>query len=203
MSFDFFRKEVTHLFDSRFSLPALPAQAYGLKSHVIFRAKNALGAKNFQVTVGDQKIDLVATVSGSELLVKNKLAAAKPKIMLRLSEDNIADALTAKVDSAIYAVAKKLCQDHTVSSKSSPLISGCTVNNFDASSAYDGYKLHLKLRFRQPFMNPFVSGLEKECFLIGQVLDTDCELIKFLGRTNEDRNELVNPFGSRIPRPTK
>jgi hypothetical protein len=197
MSYDFFRKERPEVFEKRFSVPTLATEAYGLKSHVIFEAKGALKPKHFRISLEKQGIDLTATVSGSELLVTNKIIGDKPKITLRLSEANMADALKARNEkSVIYLVAAKLCKDHATSSASSPLISGCIQDNFAASKSYDGYKLCLKLLFRQPFVNPFVSGLEKEYFLIGQVLDTDCTSIQFFGRTNQNINELVNPFGS-------
>jgi len=103
-------------------------------------------------------------------------------------------------DTVEYRAIEKLCKDHATCSSSSPLISGCVVNNFAASTAYPGHKLHLELSKSVPVQNPFVSGNEKECFLIGQVLDTDCKLIKYLGTAAEDRSELVNPFGSHLPR---
>lgn len=89
---------------------------------------------------------------------------------------------------------------HANSSSYSLLVSGCTVNNFVASSAYPGHKLHLTLRARVPVPNPFASGNEREVFLVGQVLDTDCSLIKYYGQTAENKNEIVNFFGSAIPR---
>jgi len=71
-------------------------------------------------------------------------------------------------------------------------------NNFAASKIYLGHKLCVELKTRKPFGNPFVSGLEKECFLVGTLNDTDCSLIKYFGNTNEELNELVNFFGSKI-----
>lgn len=206
MSYDFFRKERPKVFEKRFSAPTSATEAYRLEFSVIFEANGATKPKYFRISLEKQGIDLTVTVSGSELLVTNN--TNKPirgeKVMLRLSEANMADALKARNEkSMIYLVAAKLCKDHATSSASSPLISGCIQDNFAASKSYDGYKLCLKLPFRQPFANPFVSGLEKEYFLIGQVLDTDCTSIQFLGRTNQNLNELVNPFDSKIPRPER
>lgn len=205
MSFDFFRKERPEVFQSRFTTPTQAANYYCLRSNTIFAAKNFTGTKSFTVTVGGQVRKLEATVQGAELLIRNQAVDPKPPVMLRLSEANMNDALTqnpaGRANSLLYQVAKKLCQDHATSSASSPLISGCIENNFHRSTTYDGFKLHLLLRIRRPFQNPFVSGLEREYFLIGRVLDTDCSSIRFLGRTNESHNELVNPFGSRISRP--
>jgi hypothetical protein len=203
MSYNFYRKERPNIFLERISFPEAPVNAYTLKSSVIFQAKN-VGQKIFQVDVAGKKYNLIAQVSGTELLVTsnpNKLGE-KTK-MLRFSEANVTDILRNNdKDSLYYQIAKKLCKDHATSSASSPLISGCTVNNFGASITYPGYKLHLKLRCRQPFENPFVSGNEKEAFLIGNVAEADCEVIVFLGETSENVNQLVNPSTSRIPRPS-
>ena len=206
MGFDFFRKERPEVFQARFALPTPATNYYALRTNTIFQAKNFALEKRFTVTVGGQVRKLVATVQGTELLIRSQPDDAKPAVTLRLSDANMSDALTqdptGRANSVLYQVAKKLCQDHATSSASSPLVSGCIENNFHRSATYDGFKLHLVLRARRPFQNPFVSGLEREYFLIGRVLDTDCSSIRFLGRTNESRNELVNPFGSRIPRPS-
>lgn len=202
--YDFFRKERPLVFAANFTVPTQDGEAYGLTSHTIFEAKNYAGEKRFTVTVGGKQKKLIATVLGQEILITSQTGDMTP---LRLSEATFHDTLTllpaeARANSILYQVAKKLCQDHATSSASSPLISGTIVNNFDKSLAYDGFKIHLLLRHRQPFVNPFASGLEKEYFLIGRVLDTDCVLIRFLGRTQESKNELVNFFGSQIPRPS-
>jgi hypothetical protein len=203
MSYDFYRKERPNIFLERISLPEAPVNAYTLKSSVIFQAKNA-GQKIFQVDVAGKKYNLIAQASGTELLItSNPNKPGEKTKMLRFSEANMTDILKNNdKDSLNYQIAKKLCKDHATSSASSPLISGCTVNNFGASVTYPGYKLHLKLRSRQPFDNPFVSGNEKEAFLIGKVTDSDCEAIVFLGETSENVNQLVNPSTSKIPRPS-
>ena len=206
MPFEFFRKERPEVFSARFNVPTAVNNWYGLKTNLIFRAKKVVGEKAFSVRVGRQVRQLSASVSGNALVVKSRPNDSRPHVNLRLSEANMHDTLhslprASRADSILYQVAKKLCQDHATSSRSSPFISGCIVDNFNQSRKYDGYKLHLTLKFRQPFENPFVSGLEKEYFLIGSVNNSDCQMIHLYGRTNENINEVVNPPGSKIPRP--
>jgi hypothetical protein len=200
MGFDFFRKERLEVFNRRFTIPSRPDEAYSLKSHIIFEAKNANGEKQISVTFGNKNYAFCVIAYSSRLFVLNKTNKATGFSLSETEMDNI---LTARQNSLEYAVAAQLCKDHTNASLKSPLISGCIVNNFAMSQSYDGYKLHLRLRLRKPFRNPFVSGLEKEYFLIRRVLDTECEIIHFLGRTGEHVNEIVNPYGSIIPRPAR
>jgi len=207
MPYDFYRKERPQIFEARFKTPSSTENWYGLKTNTVFQAKKFSGEKRFSVTVAGQQRTLVASVSGNELLIKSQPSDAGPHVILRISEANMHDTLkslpaASRDNSILYQIAKKLCEDHATSSASSPLISGCIVDNFERSRAYDGFKLHVKLKSRQPFENPFVSGLEKEYFLIGKVKDTDCQSIHFFGRTTDrGLNERVNLFGSRIPRP--
>jgi hypothetical protein len=124
-----------------------------------------------------------------------------------IKEDEMAGLIAERSDAVKsktirHQVALFLCKNHATSSAQSPLISGCIVNNFDKSLKYQGHKLHLDLKDRTPFQNPFVSGLEKEYFLIGQVKDADCKVIKYYGKTDESLDLLVNPAGSLIPRPS-
>ncbi|MEP3478790.1 MAG: hypothetical protein ABJZ55_06055 [Fuerstiella sp.] len=208
MPHDFYRKERPSVFEDRFSVPSTSAPFYGLKTAVVFEAKNFTGEKRFSVTVAGAKRMLIATVAGDGffLLIKSQAKDVKPHVNFAMTDANMHDTLkslprTEQANSILYQVAKKLCVDHATSSKSSPLISGCIVNNFAKSSAYDGFKLHLKLKHRQPFENPFASGNEKEYFLIGRVTDGDCKSINFYGRTNESKNHIVRSPGSRIPDP--
>lgn len=208
MPHDFYRKERPAIFTDRFSVPSASEPYYGLKKAVVFEAKNFSGEKRFSVTVAGEKRLLVATVAGDGffLVIKSQVNDARPHVNLAMTDANMHDTLkslshTERPNSILYQVAKKLCIDHATSSKSSPLISGCIVNNFEKSSTYDGFKLHLKLKHRQPFENPFVSGNEKEYFLIGRVTDGDCKIIHFYGRTNENKNHIVRSPGSRIPDP--
>lgn len=197
MSFDFFRKERPAVFEERFKAPAPPATAWSLKSRLIFQAKNYSGSKKFKIKVAGVDYSLDVTVQGTEIFVKKQVGQPGPNTSLRISEGNLADALDHPNESSLlYNVARKLAKDHATSSASSPLISGCNVDNFQASKTYTGNKLCIKLRIRQPVKNPFVSGLEKEYFLIGQVLDTDCESILYFGSTDETLNETVNPVTS-------
>lgn len=206
MPYDFYRKERPEIFQARFRTPSVAENWYGLKTNTVFQAKKFAGEKHFSVTASGQQRKLIASVSGNELLIRSQLSDARPHINLRISEANMHDTLkslpvASRDNSLLYQIAKKLCKDHATSSASSPLISGCIVDNFERSRNYDGFKLHVKLKFRKPFENPFVSGLEKEYFLIGEVKDIDCQIIHFFGRTNQNLNEIVNPFGSKIPRP--
>lgn len=194
----FFRKERPNIFAERFSAPTPPANAWTLKSNTIFKAKSNL--KSFNVTFKQKPVKVTCHVVGTNLQLSIP-GTAKPII---IAEDAIATILESKkVDDLLYLAMKKICQDHATSSMSSPLISGCTVDNFDASKTYPGHKLCLELKNRKPFANPFVSGLEKECFLVGKVDDLDCKLIKYFGKTDEDFNEIVNFFGSKIQHPPR
>jgi len=199
---DFFRKERDDVFKTRIAAPTPPTNAWRLKSSVIFQAKNYNGAKNTTVSVGDATIAVSCTVSGPRLTIKR---TDKPLFSLVITEAEMGPILARREasdkDTLEYRVLEMLFKQHATSSSTSLLISGCAVNNFAASLAYPGHKLHLELKARVPVANPFVSGNEKEVFLVGQVLDTDCSLIKYYGQTAENKNELVNPFGSFIPRP--
>jgi len=199
----FFRKERPHIFEQRFRRPAgnSPCQ---LRGNLVFQAKNASGQKTFRVRVGSRDYDLVATVSGTDLIIQNQRAnpTAALSINRRLTEADMARATRSQLgDAVMHAAVKKLCQDHATSSAHSPLISGTIVDNFAASRTYPGDKLSIELNFRQPFGNPWASGNEREHFLIGSVSSADCRIIKYYGRTDESLNEIVRLPGSRIPRP--
>jgi hypothetical protein len=181
MSYPFYRKERPEVFEARFT-PATAKDPCVLKSTKIFEAKNVGGEKRFIVTVDGKQRKLIATVDGCTLLVNNQPGDA-PAVKWKYTEADMLAALTGKTadekeKSLPYQVAKKLCSDHATSSKSSHFISGCVKDNFSQSITYDGFKLHLELGARQPFQNPFASGLEAEYFLIGQVLDSECEKIE-------------------------
>jgi hypothetical protein len=199
---DFFRKERDDVFKTRIATPTPPTNAWSLKSSIIFQAKNYNGAKSTTVQVGDAAVAVTCTVNGSSVTIKR---ADKPLFSLVITEAEMAPILARREvnekDTLEYRVLEMLFKQHATSSSNSLLISGCTVNNFAASSAYAGHKLHLALKARTPVVNPFASGNEKEVFLVGQVLDSDCSLIKYYGQTAENKNELVNGFGSFIPRP--
>lgn len=199
---DFFRKERDDVFKMRIAAPTPPMNAWRLRSSVIFQAKNYNGAKNATIRVGDAAIAITCTVSGSRLTIKR---TDRPLYSLVITEAEMGPILArreaSEKDTLEYRVLEMLFKQHAKASSTSLLISGCTVNNFAASMAYPGHKLHLELKTRVPVPNPFVSGNEKEVFLVGQVLDADCQLIKYYGQTAENKNELVNAFGSFIPRP--
>lgn len=185
----FYRKERPEIFNSRFSAPTQALNAWTLKSHKIFEAKQ----KTKIVTVQSKRI--TCTVQGTNILLQGL-----PKT-ITVTENSIADLLKSKSNDIENLVIRQICKDHATSSRSSILISGCVENNFAASRSYPGHKLCTELKTRKPFANPYASGLEKEYFLIGTLNDTDCSLIKYFGKTNEELNQLVNFFGSKIPRP--
>lgn len=187
----FYRKERPEIFNSRFSAPSQLLNAWTLKSHIIFEAKQ----KSKVVTVQSKMI--TCTVQGTNIQLSG---LSKP---ITIPENDIADLVKSKSNDIECLVVKQICKDHATSSRSSILISGCVENNFAASKTYPGHKLCVELKNRKPFGNPFASGLEKEYFLVGTLSDTDCSLIKYFGNTNEELNELVNFFGSRISRPTR
>ena len=182
----FYRKERREIFNSRFSAPSQLLNAWTLKSHTVFEAKR----KSKVVTVQSKMI--TCNVQGANIRL---LGLSKPITIL---EQNIADLLKSKSNDIECLVVRQICKDHATSSRSSILISGCVENNFAASKTYPGHKLCVELKTRKPFGNPFGSGLEKECFLVGTLNDTDCSLIKYFGNTKEELNELVNFFGSKI-----
>ena len=185
----FYRKESPAIFAQRFSKPAPPSNAWSLKSNLVFDSKQ----KAKIVTVKSKRIS--CSVMGSAIQLSG---FGKPKIIF---EKDIAAFLAEKSDDVVYLALKQICKDHATSSRSSILISGCVEDNFSASTTYPGHKLCVKLKTRTPFANPFVSGLEKENFLVGSLSDTECDLIKYFGETKEELNEVVNFFGSGIARP--
>lgn len=197
--FDFFRKESPRNFGARFSRPATDECA--LSSQLVFQASNADGIKRFTIRFGGQSITLKATVANDcKLRVQNDERTPTPRVNLTLTEADLAEALaTSALDAderpISYWVARQLCIDHAASSRSSPFISGCPTNNFSRATAYEGYKFHIQLRSRQPFINPFLSGRENECFLIGRVSQIECAEIRFLGTTQEEGIDVVvDPF---------
>ena len=200
----FFRKERPEIFLERFSEPTLPTNAWSLKSHTIFKAKSA--QKKFTVNLKGKYIQINCVVEGTNLKLTYIDGSQKTAL---IQEKEIGALLKIKKESDdIKSLAvKNLCQTHATSSKSSPLISGCVENNFKASKGYEGYKLCLELKIREPFANPFVSGNEKEYFLVGKVEDLDCKLIKYLGKDSkngsEEKNKIVNFFGSKIVHPSE
>lgn len=196
--YDFFRKERVDVFTTRFSPPRPPTNAWTLRDQLIFQAKGYNLRRTLWIKHKGRNRELTISVIGS-WIVANLLGA---KIYF-IQEPQAAGILKKRNKKSVrYLVLSKLCEIHATSSRQSPLISGCAVDNFRASRRYPGCKLHLLLKHRGPFANPYVSGNEKEYFLIGQVHANDCEIIHYLGRTGETKNEIVNFPGSRIPRPT-
>lgn len=199
----FFRKERTTVFDERFRRPAgnVPCQ---LRGNLIFQAKNVTGTKRFRVRANGQDHDLIARVDGHAVIIQNRRARDTERLTInrRLTEADMARAVRGQLgDAVLHAAAKQLCQDHATSSAHSPFISGTIVNNFASNRTFAGDKLCLELSFRRPFVNPWSSGTEQEYFLIGRVLNTECRLIKYYGRSDENLNEIVRLPGSEIPRP--
>jgi hypothetical protein len=204
---DFFRKERAEGFTTRFTPPAPGANYWQLKGPLIFQAKAYPQGRRMSVKVGGQTILVECKVDFNKLTLRKVVNGAPAGATITILESEMLGLIaersdTAKSDTLKHQSALYLCKNHATSSANSPLISGCNVNNFDKSLTYPGHKLHLELKERTPFQNPYVSGLEKEYFLIGQVKDSDCKVIKYLGKTDEDIDVLVNPFGSQIPRPS-
>lgn len=206
MTYHFFRKERPEVFKATVSVPEGPTAPYKLKSSVIFKAKNADGSKLVTVVLKGRPVKLKVSVQGTKLVIKNADDGAKPAVNTSIEESAIASLLELRrQDTVEYLTLKQLCQTHAKASTSSPFISGCVENNFEASKAYAGFKIHLELNTRQPFKNPFVSGTEKEYFLVGRVSESDCKWIRFLGEVSSTKNEsvsqIVNTSQSDIPRP--
>lgn len=206
MSHDFFRKERRDVFLSRISAPTAERNFYRLRSGTVFQAKNANGAKRFTVTVAGKTLKLKATVSGTTLVITDDTKPNGTPPLLSLTEADMpalqALGLEQKKASLACQVMNRLCADHALASTHSPLISGCVVNNFEASKTYAGERLHLQLKTREPFLNPLASGNEKEAFLIGRIESKECTLIKYLGSTHATGvNEIVREMGSGIPNP--
>jgi hypothetical protein len=202
----FFRKEAPAIFEARFSKPRSPANTWALTSNVVFQAKKYDGTKSFSPTVNGVRRKVQCTVDMNLNLVLQEVSNSGVNVgkPILVSETKMTELLARKkgavgFDTLECQAARMLCSDHTTSSKSSPLISGCIINNFAKSKTYLGHKLHLVLRTRTPFRNPLVSGEEAEYFLIGRVLDTDCAAVTYLGATNEDKNEKVAFIGADRP----
>jgi len=186
----FYRKERTDIFNRRFSVPSRLSNAWTLKSRTVFEAKQKIKA----VTVLKKKI--TCYVQGANILLQG---LSRPITIL---EQDIADLLKlTKPNDIVCQVLKQICKDHTNSSSSSILISGCVKNNFAKSKDYPGHKLCVEVKTRKPFFNPFGSGEENEYFLVGTLNDTDCSLITYFGKTNEELICRVNFFGSQAETP--
>jgi hypothetical protein len=198
---DFYRKESETVFNERFKTLNPQKGSVALNGHLIFQAKNYTGEKIFTVTTarvdgkaGSFKLKCTI-VEGPKLRI---VRCDNPnKLVFEGNEADVAAILNLKRKlkaSLNYEALAKICKDHATSSAHSPLISGCKVDNFRQSTKYPGHKLHLILKTRTPFQNQFASGNEKEYFLIGQVHDTDCKQIKYLGRTMK----VKTPKGEKI-----
>ena len=199
---DFFRKERSEVFVTRFSPPTATQNAWTLKTNLVFQAK-AFGKspKVRVVKVANKSISVKCWAENNTILYLTSPFKGLPG---KITEARMREVLAYKKeqqDTLLYQVAALLCKIHATSSANSLMISGCVVNNFEASKTYAGEKLHLVLKSRTPFTNPFVSGLEKEYFLIGQVVAADCERIEYFGSTNEEKNELVSLASSQVPQP--
>lgn len=194
---DFYRKERREIFLARFSGPVRGIDVWRINSNVIFQAKNQ-SFHNVGVTFnGINAIMRVGLESGNKISIKGWIGKKQLNIVWR--ENDIAVALRSPMLSDEYLIAKALCESHAKSSSQSNFISGCKTNNFKASKSYAGHKLHLQLRDRIPFENPFSSGNEKECFLIGSVLTTDCSGISHLGETLNGNDQNAGLKLSLIP----
>jgi hypothetical protein len=181
----------------RYRRPARPRSGWQLRSNVVFKAKNADGAKVFRVRVDGKTHELVATVEGCVLVVRNRTQrhSERPYINERLTESDMARAVKGELGPFFLAVAERLCTSHEVHSGSSPFISGYATNTF-AGDGHDGCKLHIELSSRKAFINPWSSGDEPEFFLIGTVWSTDCRVIEYHGRGRESISEVVGLPGS-------
>ncbi len=183
---EFYRKERHEIFDKRFKPLASPANGWEQSDEdgVIFKAKGFMGSIQ-NIKVGGK---LVATVQFK--VINNRELYAEPKggDPFTIDESRAQGLLAARerkdpCDTLPHQTLFWLCENHAMFSGKSPFISGCLKNNFDKNTAYAGRKLCLKLKKRQPFLNPFVSGLEAEAFLIGQVTGSECNEIIYLGET--------------------
>ena len=201
MGCDFYRKERPYVFDMRFRRPARPRSGWQLRSNVVFKAKNADGAKFFRVKVDGKTHELVATAEGCVLVIRNRTLrlGERPYINERLTESDMARAIKGELGPFFLAIAERLCTSHEAHSVSSPFISGYAVNTF-AGDPHDGCKLYIALTSRKPFINPWSSGDEPEFFLIGTVWSTDCRAIEYYGRGRETINETVGLPGSDLLR---
>jgi len=201
MGCDFYRKERPYVFDMRFRRPAGNTEGWQLRSNLVFKAKNADGAKAFRVKVDGRTHELVATVEGAVLLIRNRTSrfGERPYVDERLTESDMARAVKGELGPLFLAIAERLCTSHAAHSVSSPFISGYAVDGF-AGDTHDGCKLHVALRSRRPFINPWSTGDEAEFFLIGSLWSADCGVIEYRGRGREHVNEGVGLPGSRLLR---
>ena len=204
---DFFRKERPEIFTSRFNPPSAAANYWQLKGPIIFQAKAYPQGRTMTVQIDGKPVQVECKVDFNKLTVRKMVGNSPTGTAMIIQESDMAGLIADRADATKsntirHQVALFLCKNHATASTHSPLISGTIVNNFDKSLTYPGHKLHLELNERTPFGNPYASGLEKEHFLIGQVKDTDCKVIQYFGKTDEDINVLVNPSGSKIARPS-
>ncbi|WP_157232155.1 hypothetical protein [Hyalangium minutum] len=200
---DFYRKESETVFNERFKTLNSRQGSVGLNGHLIFQAKNYTGEKVFTVTTAKGvtgSIRLKCTVVDGPML---RIVRCDNSNTLVFEGDEVDVAAILNPKSKLrgtlkYEAIAKICKDHATSSAHSPLISGCKTNNFSQNTRYPGRKLHLVLKVRTPFSNPHVSGNEREYFLIGQVHDTDCKQIEYLGRTMKVKNTIKGKTVERI-----
>ncbi len=99
-------------------------------------------------------------------------------------------------DAESFHVLSFLCKAHATSSASSCLISGTVVDNFTTASAYPGRNLKAELINRKPFKNPFVSGKEKEYFLIGEVTKDDISKLTEILSSQKDTSPVQKESNS-------
>ena len=201
MGCDFYRKERPYVFAMRFRRPERSRSGWELRSNVVLKAKNADGAKIFRVKANGRTHELVATVEGCVLVIRNRTTRVGERTYIneRLTESDMARAVKGELGPFFLAVAERLCTSHEAHSVSSPFISGYAVDGF-AGDTHDGCKLHVALRSRRPFINPWSTGDEAEFFLIGSLWSADCRVIEYRGRGREHVNEGVGLPGSRLLR---
>ena len=192
MGCDFYRKERPYVFAMRFRRPERSRSGWELRSNVVLKAKNADGAKIFRVKANGRTHELVATVEGCVLVIRNRTTRVGERTYIneRLTESDMARAVKGELGPFFLAVAERLCTSHEAHSVSSPFISGYARNTF-ADDPHDGCKLHVGLASRKAFINPWSSGDEPEFFLIGTVWSTDCRVIEYYGRGRESVSETV------------
>jgi hypothetical protein len=196
---DFYRKEREDIFLSRFEqnqdrwrLKSIP----NANSAQIFIAKNYNGKKTFSVEVTKG----VKTQVICSIVNRTSIKMEWPKNIKTLTEADIARIVKVKTDKSVeYLALKHMFVTHAKASTESLLISGCVENNFKNSKTYPGRKLCLTLKTRSPIQNPWVSGTEKEYFLVGNVEDIDCEVIKYFGKADEDLDIQIKPAIASVP----
>lgn len=188
---DFYRKERPEIFEDRFKKQ--DNGHWKLVGNIIFQAKAYPDGRTLTVKVNNVAATYKCTVNGAVLSLQKSAGGSVQGPVMKITETDLKTLLSERSGTTPqHLAAHFLAKQHATSSSSSPLISGCIENNFKNATTYESQNLRLVLKTRVPVANPYVSGLEKEYFLIGQVKDTNCSAITYCGTNKTTVEEIVD-----------